>query len=446
MSTWIISHPDSLTYHIQIIKWIEDYKVVPGIANLNARFGFQSMWFITCAVFSLKFTGAGSYIYLNSLVTIWFVYFIVSNINHLLLSRRFKESFLWIGLFILSFCSYTQIPLTTSSTSPDFITCLCIWASFYLVYDYQKKRENVSLITAILFSVFAFCIKLSAAPIIIIAIYAFVKLTLNKKYKSGILSLIVACTMITCFTLRSAITSGYIFYPSVVPDVVNADWKVEKMNAQREARYVTAFAKSESEESNEAIASTNKMEIREWIPVWWQHRSTADKIIIILVGLSMLYILLHFKYLRKQNPTIALLVLALFCGTLFWFFMAPDPRFGFGFLIALLAFAANIFMQKNTFTFYSKGIINLTLAITSLALLVYSGYRLKYYFTQKQIIYPLGIVKKNVTIVPCEGNEFNLAQRYQGCGDNDIPCIEDSCKKFSLRGPDISYGFKPKTK
>lgn len=91
MSTWIISHPDSITYHIQIIKWIEDYKVVPGIANLNARFGFQSIWFIACAVFNLKFTGAGSYIYLNSLVTIWFVYFIVSTINHLILSRRFKE-------------------------------------------------------------------------------------------------------------------------------------------------------------------------------------------------------------------------------------------------------------------------------------------------------------------------------------------------------------------
>lgn len=446
MSTWIISHPDSLTYHIQIIKWIEDYKVVPGIANLNARFGFQSIWFIACAVFNLKFTGAGSYVYLNSLVTIWFVYFIVSTINHLVLSRQFKESLLWVSLFILSFSSYTQLPLTTSSASPDFITCLCIWASFYLVYDYQKKMEEVSLITAILFSVFAFCIKLSAAPVIIITLYALVKLTLNKKYKSAILSLIVVTVMLACFTTRSAITSGYIFYPSVVPDVVNVDWKVEKKNAQREAWYVTAFAKSESEESDEAIASTNKMKMREWIPIWWQHRSTADSIIIILVGLSMLYIILDFKYLRKQNTAIVLLVLTSFCGTFFWFFLAPDPRFGFGFLIALLALAASMLAQKNTFIFYSKGMVSFTLAIVCLVLLAYTGYRLKYYFKPKQIIYPLGIEKKKVTIVPCEGNKFNLAQPYQGCGDNDIPCIEDSCKKFSLRGNNISDGFKPKTK
>lgn len=444
MSTWTISHPDTLTYHIQIIKWIEDYKAVPGIANLNARFGFQSMWFITCAIFDLKFTGAGSYIYLNSLVTVWFVYFLVSKINHAIITTAHKEVFLWIVLLILSLCSYTQILLTASSASPDFITCLYIWMTFYFLYDYQKKSAHASLILTIAFSFFSFCIKLSAAPIIIIALYAFTILILNKRYKAFLLSSILAVAILTCFTLRSVITSGYIFYPSIIPDIVNTDWKVQKKKAQREARYVTAFAKTESEQSDEAIASTNKMVITEWMPIWWRHRSITDKIILILSGLSILSLLFYFKHLQKQNTTIIILVLSSLCGTFFWFFMAPDPRFGFGFLVALIGFSANRALQKTRLSFYSRRAANLTILLLSTALIVYTIHRCTYYFSKKQLMFPLGIEEKTVTVISCDGNDFNMAQPYEGCGEKDLPCIENSCKNFSLRGVRISDGFKPK--
>ncbi|EMO63800.1 hypothetical protein LEP1GSC133_1179, partial [Leptospira borgpetersenii serovar Pomona str. 200901868] len=33
---------DSGLYHIQSIKWIQEYSVVPGLANLHGRFGFNS--------------------------------------------------------------------------------------------------------------------------------------------------------------------------------------------------------------------------------------------------------------------------------------------------------------------------------------------------------------------------------------------------------------------
>lgn len=45
---------DSGLYHIQSIKWIQEYSVVPGLANLHGRFGFNPNIFTIFALTSLK--------------------------------------------------------------------------------------------------------------------------------------------------------------------------------------------------------------------------------------------------------------------------------------------------------------------------------------------------------------------------------------------------------
>jgi hypothetical protein len=44
---------DTGLYHIQSIKWIEEYGVTPGLANLHGRFGFNSNLFTIIAQTSL---------------------------------------------------------------------------------------------------------------------------------------------------------------------------------------------------------------------------------------------------------------------------------------------------------------------------------------------------------------------------------------------------------
>src|SRR5688500_15329410 len=40
-----IIHPDTLSYHVQSIRWFEQFKVVPGIVNVDTELGMQSLWF-----------------------------------------------------------------------------------------------------------------------------------------------------------------------------------------------------------------------------------------------------------------------------------------------------------------------------------------------------------------------------------------------------------------
>ena len=39
---------DSPMYHLQIIKWLSNEKIVFGLSNLEIRFAINSIWFYTC--------------------------------------------------------------------------------------------------------------------------------------------------------------------------------------------------------------------------------------------------------------------------------------------------------------------------------------------------------------------------------------------------------------
>jgi hypothetical protein len=41
-------------YHLQIIKWLYNEKVIFGLSNLEIRFGSSSLWFNLYALFKFK--------------------------------------------------------------------------------------------------------------------------------------------------------------------------------------------------------------------------------------------------------------------------------------------------------------------------------------------------------------------------------------------------------
>ena len=48
-------HFDSGLYHAQAIRWIEEYGVVPGLANLHCRLAYNSSAFVLTALYSMEF-------------------------------------------------------------------------------------------------------------------------------------------------------------------------------------------------------------------------------------------------------------------------------------------------------------------------------------------------------------------------------------------------------
>ena len=135
LSTSPIIHPDSLNYHIDSIRIFNKYGTLPGIANLKVEFGLQSLWFAAMSVFDLSLSQPAVSYPLSGCVACWFFVFLVSKSIGSKEKSGYPKSdvrVVWYLLLLLfSILSWTQIWLTASSASPDFIVAICLWLSFY---------------------------------------------------------------------------------------------------------------------------------------------------------------------------------------------------------------------------------------------------------------------------------------------------------------------------
>lgn len=442
ISSWTVSHPDSIGYHIQIIKWIRSYRIVPGLANLNPRLGFQSAWFTLNSLFTFSFIKTGVYTYLNSAVCMWYIAFIASFINRNINKGNFILAMFWAGLLAISFWSYTQIRLTASSPSPDFIAAIFILITIFLSFTPKDIPSDLSLCLQVIFSFTALSVKLSAIPICFLGTYSLIKLLVQRKMSKNIALLILTLMIVCNGIVRNVITSGYIFYPAVFPDIIKADWKMPRYKAVREAQYITAFAKTESEPGEKDIRETLNMHFDQWMPVWWLHRSIADRFIMILLMITTCSTLLLIKRTRARSSVLTVLVITA-TGLVFWFMLGPDPRFGWGFIISFIAISTWLLYQRIGLQSHTwKKICHVFVNTVNTGLIIYTIYRFIYFFSFSQIIFPMGTAPQPFTTRVCDGIQFDVAFPHYGCGDNDIPCLEGSCKDFLFRGTDISDGFK----
>src|SRR4030095_16006318 len=145
MSTWTIVHPDTLGYHAQTIQWIEKYKAIPGLVHLHVRFGYQGLWFVDAALFGFSFTAIQGITFLNSTVLSWFFIFLINRTDQSFFKDGKKlYGLLWISSLSISMWSYTQVRLTATSASPDFIATLFILAIIYLLLEKNLKHLAVS--------------------------------------------------------------------------------------------------------------------------------------------------------------------------------------------------------------------------------------------------------------------------------------------------------------
>src|SRR5258706_2999726 len=286
MSSWTIHHPDTLAYHAQTIHWIEKYKAIPGLVHLNPRFGYQGLWFVACAFFNPGFTGIDTLTLINSLVVVWYFLFILQKINKCLNHAEWVAAILWLLLFVISCLSYTQVRLTITSASPDFITALFLWTAFYLFFNKESGRSPVQGVLLIALSFFSITLKLSALPVLLLAIYPAIQLWKLKKIKALVVSCVVVALILFPFFARNIVTTGYLFFPSPFPDVVNVDWKFDKTQTQFEKNYITAYARTQAAYEENKVKTAVAMSADEWLPYWWKNQRLVDKMILLLLLIS----------------------------------------------------------------------------------------------------------------------------------------------------------------
>jgi len=147
-------------YYLQYIKWIENYSVVPGLANLQGRFGFNSSWHILSAVFSFSWLSGSKFYELNGfLLLVLGGYFIFGTTKELRSGRK-VSAFLKILVCIFLFRNF--ITSSASDLSNIYLSFFALVLALEKIEEKSVKPFDDKLITLFLTVLLVSTIKISS--------------------------------------------------------------------------------------------------------------------------------------------------------------------------------------------------------------------------------------------------------------------------------------------
>lgn len=442
---WTISNPDTLGYHAPIIKWNQEYKAIQGIANLNGRLGLQSSWFILCALFNFSFLGATAISFINSTLLCWLIIFLAERINFIFRDEAHTghNAMLWYTLCLICFGVPVQVYLAASSASPDFITCIFLWACFYLLLqDYPPGSGNIQVLMAFVLLAFSATLKLSVLPALLLVPYCFYRLyTIPPALRFTWFAFILSLALLP-FLYRNYLISGYPLFPASYLNLFQPDWQVDPEMARTIDAYVTVYARV----GNVTLAdfpASGSLTFREWFPLWLA-QYTWGEILLTFTAITAMVIncLMAREFLKKKNHAIGWIFLICMISSIYLMRKAPSPRFAQAFLVPPILITIHLVLGKWPFLLPGKWIRRIALTMIIASICYYAGFRFQHYFEPANFWKVNGITTTKLITTTCNGVDIHLPLDSLGCGNATLPCANNACETFLPRGKTIEAGFK----
>lgn len=346
-------------YHLQNIQWLEKYGTVFGLGHIHSRLAFGSSWFLIETFFAFSYIlGTPLHAIHHFVIFLLYTFALKWSIKTPYTQSEFnifKKVFVFI--LILSTISYRRM-LYYQNTGTDFpanmlfLLIVMLWINFM----YHKKQKMTYMAIILFMSAITVTYKTSMATLVIFTLYVGVYILLSKhtpEYKLKNISLIVILGLLVSipFLIRNIIQSGYLIYPLYQIDLFNFDWKLPIEMAISDNDSIKSWARKPSDYSF-AAAHYN---LFEWVPIWWNNNSFVhfQKFFIFMILSFLLAIIFEIVKFTKSKckktreyitfyPIYTLLLISL----LFWFLMAPDPRFAFSILHCTFAFSTSVILSS----------------------------------------------------------------------------------------------------
>ena len=435
---------DTGLYHLQSIKWIEEYRVLPGLANLHGRFGFNPNIFTVFSLTSLSELFGQEIFSVNfTLFSMFVLYFI--NALYLIFKKESVSNYFILNLIV--FITILNLSDNLSSPTPDFI------AITFPLYIFTRLTNSACLnnksvpngsIPILILCMYVLTVKLSTLPILILPFLLFLKLKLeNRKL------LCASCTLIVLpWLIRNVILTGWLVYPFPMLDLFNFDWKVSLAQVQYEKSAIYWFAKSHG--ANDAAYSGNMFE---WAPLWWHQLSRLYKIIFLSSIIFPPFILLTNLFKRGKIEFFTFVIIfTSFIGVLFWFMLAPDLRFGKAFIV--FAAISPLLYYRFKIQLYWKHNFKMGYPFFLLIIIIlfffgknntgFNMIRIAHENSQRIILPQIIETPENVKFKTYLVGGISIFAPTDGdrCFDHCLPCTGYPDTSLTLRGPTVQSGFK----
>ncbi|MBV7441909.1 hypothetical protein KRX57_10825, partial [Weeksellaceae bacterium TAE3-ERU29] len=325
---------DNESYYIQTIKWLNNYGLVKGLANLHLFLGQNSGWHLLQSAFNFDFLHS-NFNDLNGFIIILLSFFCLDRKNtNKKENRELDTSLIFIFISLLF--------LFISAPSPDLPLIVIVPIIFYLfieAFNTNFNKNNILLIWCL--SLFVVLIKVTIAPILILPIILLFKTFDRKTFiKVAFISLLA----LSSFIIKNSIISGYPLYPLTIGnEFLNIDWRVP-----------IELQQNFWESNNESFING----FLNWINQPFPHG--------IINKLILISILLFPAFIRKEAP---LKILWIYILIQFCVFYLTSPQYRF-FLPVLFSITLIIFTRllKN------KPFIIKFLIISNFIILAFTGF------------------------------------------------------------------------
>src|SRR5688572_2891322 len=429
---------DTDSYHIQSIKWIREWGSVPGLVNLHERFGFNSSWFSSVALFSFLPATTGGFTALNGVLSVWLCFWLISTFSSQK-SENKRAAFSILVIFIGGLIFWPLLRGNAATANYDFITTCVVLVLFIEIFLSKEFSPSVEWI---IWPVYLFTVRIVNFPLLILCLLAFVYYFSQKNSKTIFLPVVYCFLLIVPFIIRNVIIAGYPFYPATFFDFTNVDWKPDPRLTETLLEYIKYYNR----------VSTTYLEIEQtkalgadWIPSWFRYLFLFDKIIVV-GGLAGIVSSLPKLFVSKDKPRTLLIIIAL-AWLICWFFISPDPRFVYGVLLF------GIFLLVYHLTYFNRNAQIIKIAMNGL-IIILIGWS-AYYFVSKlskqkeyanwvkpaQLPQPpvkeLMIGEMILRIPESINNNWNAR-----CYGTEIPCLYKIHPGLRPRGKNIQNGFR----
>jgi len=332
---------DTDLYHANTVRWLNEYGTPPGLANLHARLGNNSVWLTLAALLDNGYWDNRTAWLMPVLLALCVAAYLLYNV--LFSTVKTVRVFCGVMLFFIISMSITKWKPTLDYDLPAMFVNVIVFAECLARAEdgWKIKTGQASLILCL--AALAFAIKPLAGASVLFAVgIALYGLKKNRLFSIThvFIAFFPAVAAGIIWMTRNSLLSGYPLFPLPLSPLP-LDWTVPKSIVVGIYTDIIGWARSPGPGHRESLNNWS------WL-VPWLERRVASRSFWFVVGLPLLAAIpLWIKRLsNKQNLTpIFFCIWASLC-LCYWFFSAPDLRFGVVFFQVFFALGLAFAMQQ----------------------------------------------------------------------------------------------------
>lgn len=427
-------------YHLQAIRWIEEYKVVPGIGNVRRQLGNNSNWFLLNAFGGMHFLGIRSVYTINACFVLMCGLYVVPQLSQAFWLRNF---FLLLYFAIIATRKYTGAVTNDVAITGITIILFCWFTDISL----SAGKRSFELLMIVVLSLSLITYKLSALPMLIFVAGTFWVMLKHKLVtpKSIILLAGVCIILFLPWLIINIYHSGYLIFPVEGTDLINVDWKMSREIIDYEKYANLAYARAPMVD----VETSRYYSFYQWFPLWIKSLDLFSALLLTgsLFFLILLFVLLIFSVKTRQifgEGYYAVIAITSILALLLWFTHGPTPRFVFGYLVFINAMGIALLNAGflNRLLYKHKYKIAGTVMVVLLSGFIYQNFTFE--SLMQTLLRPKQYTQSELTAKEVDGGVIYVPQTNQQCWDGLLPCtsLPDSLLQFRGKGPEDGFRIK----